>query len=180
MNPLPCMSWQSDTVPRLYDVCSLHLCGCVPPPCRQAWVSDRKLHPPVPVSASPVKFGWRAPRAHAHTLANTWWHTNTPTQLYCTVTIPRHTVGSSLLHWPSSFTVTLGPKLSTAKYTQAMNAIFTSSPSLVPVCEKVRRAKRGKLCFSAFLILWAKFSRALRTFANQRFKKPKRSQNTCT
>lgn len=52
-----------------------------------------------------------------------------------------------------------------------MNAIFTSSDSLVPVCEKVRRAKRGKLRFSAFLILWAKFSRTLRTFANKCFKR---------
>lgn len=94
-------------------------------------------------------------------------HKHTHTVVLYTVTITWHTVGSSLLHWPSSFTVMLGPKLSAAKYTQAMNAIFTSSPSLVPVCEKVRRAKRGKLCFSAFLILWAKFSKALRIFANQ-------------
>lgn len=100
-------------------------------------------------------------------------HKHTHKVVLYTVTIPRHTVGSSLLHWPSSFTETLGSKLSAAKYTQAMNAIFTSSPSLVPVCEKVRRAKRGKLRFSAFLILWAKFSRALRTFSNQCFKSQK-------
>lgn len=100
---------------------------------------------------------------------------HTHTVVLYTVTITRHTVSSLLLHWPSSFTVTLGPKLSAAKYTQAMNVIFTSSPSPspVPVCEKVRRAKRGKLRFSAFLIVWAKFSRALRNFANQCLKSQK-------